>query len=199
MREIQASKITETVAMLCRQANFFLPEDVLRSVEAAYQKEGSETARDILDQILQNARLAAQKELALCQDTGIADIFIKLGQAAMITGGTLTGAVNKGVAEGYTKGYLRKSVVAEPLEDRKNTGDNTPANIYIESVAGDGIEITVLPKGGGTENASALMMLTPQAGWQGVKDFVIDTVMKKGINACPPLVVGVGIGRSLQA
>ena len=194
MREIQASKITETVAKLCKQANFFLPEDVWHAVETAFQKETSEAGREILDQILQNARLAGQQDLALCQDTGIADIFIKLGQAAVITGGTLADAVNKGVAEGYTKGFLRKSIVAEPLADRKNTGDNTPANIYIESAAGNNIEITVLPKGGGTENASALAMLAPQAGWQGVKDFVVDTVKNKGVNACPPLVVGVGIG-----
>lgn len=198
MREIQASKITETVAKLCRQANYFLPEDVWRAVETAYQKEKAETAREILDQILQNARLAGQKELALCQDTGIADVFIKLGQQATVGGMSLRDAVNKGVAEGYAKGYLRKSIVAGPLGDRKNTEDNTPANIYIESVPGEDIEITVLPKGGGTENASALSMLLPSQGWQGVKDFVIDAVKKKGVSACPPLVIGVGIGGSFS-
>lgn len=199
MREIAAAKITESVAKLCRQANYFLPEDVWRSVESAYQQEKSDTAHEILGQILENARLAGQKDLALCQDTGITDIFLKLGQEAVIKGGSLKEAVNKGVAEGYTKGYLRKSLVAEPLESRKNTGDNTPANIYIESVPGDALEITVLPKGGGTENASALVMLAPSAGWQGVKDFVLDTVNKKGISACPPLVVGVGIGGSFSS
>jgi len=198
MREIPASKITETVAKLCRQSNYFLPEDVWRAVEEAYQKEKSETARDILDQILQNARLAGQKELALCQDTGIADVFIKLGQQATIGGINLRDAVNKGVADGYTKGYLRKSIVSEPLENRNNTQDNTPANIYIESAQGDDVEITVLPKGGGTENASALAMLSPSQGWQGVKDFIIDTVKNKGVSACPPLVVGVGIGGSFS-
>jgi fumarate hydratase subunit alpha len=198
MREISAAKITETVAKLCRQANYFLPEDVWRAVEEAYQKEKAETPREILGQILQNARLAGQKELALCQDTGIADVFIKLGQQAIVGGISLKDAVNKGVAEGYTKGYLRKSIVSEPLGERKNTEDNTPANIYIESVPGDNIEITVLPKGGGTENASALIMLSPSQGWQGVKDFIIDTVKKKGVNACPPLVVGVGIGGSFS-
>ena len=198
MREIPASKITETVAKLCKQANYFLPEDVLRAVNAAYQKEKKPDAREILDQILQNARLAGQKDLALCQDTGIADVFVKLGQSAVITGGPLKEAVNKGVAGGYTEGYLRKSVVSDPLENRRNTGDNTPANIYIESMPGDKIELTVLPKGGGTENASALIMLPPSAGWQGVRDFVLETVKSKGVSACPPLVLGIGVGGSFS-
>jgi len=198
MREIPASTIIDTVAKLCRQANSVLPEDVLRALEAAYQKEKNDTAREILGQILQNARLAGQKDIALCQDTGIADVFVKLGQKAEVTGGSLKDAVNKGVAEGYTKGYLRKSIVAEPLLYRHNTGDNTPANIYYESAEGDKIEVTVLPKGGGTENSSALVMLTPQAGWQGVKSFILELVKSKGIGACPPLVVGVGIGGSFS-
>jgi len=198
MKEISASKITDTVSRLCREANSVLPEDVLRALESAYKRETSGSGREIFEQILKNARLAGQKDIALCQDTGIADVFIKLGQNVAVSGGTLKDAVNSGVAKGYREGYLRKSVVAEPLQLRTNTTDNTPANLYIESVAGDNIEITVLPKGGGTENASALMMLTPQAGWQGVKDFVLETVKAKGINACPPLVLGIGIGGSFS-
>lgn len=198
MREIKAQKITETVATLCQQANYFLPDDVWRTVEAASRKETGEPARSVLGEILENAQLAAKKGVALCQDTGVTDVFIRLGQDAHITGGTLADAVNKGVAEGYTKGYLRKSMVANPL-NRKNTGDNTPAQIYIESVAGDKIEITVLPKGGGSENASALKMLTPAAGWEGIKDFVLETVKAKGISSCPPLVVGVGIGSDFSS
>ena len=197
MKEITSGKIAETVSKLCRHANCFLPEDVWRSLEEAYQKETGERARDIFRQVLENARIAGQKEMALCQDTGITDVFIKLGQGVRVTGGSLKDAVNTGVAEGYARGYFRKSVVKDPLR-RENTGDNTPAQIYIESVPGENLEITVLPKGGGSENASAMKMLVPSAGLQGVKDFVLGTVKAKGGNACPPLVIGVGIGGSFS-
>lgn len=193
MREIQAAKITEAVARLCQQANFFLPEDVWRCIESSARQEDAVTGRDIFDQIRENAQIATKKELPLCQDTGITDIFIKLGQDCHITGGSFEQAVNEGVAAGYTKGYLRKSIVANPLH-RKNTGDNTPAQITCDIVPGDKLEITVLPKGGGSENASALKMLTPSAGWEGIREFVVEAVKAKGINACPPLVIGVGIG-----
>jgi fumarate hydratase subunit alpha len=193
MRDIPAQKITETVARLCQQANYFLPEDVWRALEESSQKEETETGREIFLQALENARIASQKSVALCQDTGITDIFLKVGQEVHVSGEPLIDAVNKGVAKGYREGYLRKSIVANPLH-RKNTGDNTPAQIYTEIVPGDRISITILPKGGGSENASALRMLEPAAGWQGIKDFVLEAVKGKGVNACPPLVVGVGIG-----
>lgn len=198
MREIPVSKITETIAMLCQQANYFLPDDVWRAVNEAYEKETIENSREILKEILENAKLAGQKTIPLCQDTGIAEIFIKIGQDVHITGGGLKEAVNLGVAEGYKKGYLRKSIVKNPLH-RKNTEDNTPAQVYIDIVQGDKLEITILPKGGGSENASALKMLTPSDGWQGIKNFVISIVKEKGINSCPPLVLGIGIGGSFSS
>lgn len=193
MRDIPVKKITDTVARLCQQANFFLPEDVVRSLEQGYLRETSESGRAVFGEILQNAKIAAGRSLPLCQDTGITDIFITLGQDAHVSGGSLLDAVNKGVEEGYTKGYLRKSVVKDPLE-RVNTGTNAPAQVSVDIVPGDRLEITILPKGGGSENASALKMLTPSAGWQGIKDFILEVVKEKGINACPPLIIGVGIG-----
>ncbi|MHB9154933.1 MAG: fumarate hydratase [Endomicrobiales bacterium] len=198
MRQITSKKISETVAKLCQQANYFLPDDVWRAVEEAYQKETAEIPREIFAQILENARVAAQKSVPLCQDTGITEVFLKLGGDVHVTGGNLTDAVNTGVAEGYTHGYLRKSIVANPLH-RKNTGNNTPAQINLELVPGDRLEITVLPKGGGSENASALKMLTPAAGWAGVREFVLETVKSKGISSCPPLIVGVGVGGSFSS
>jgi len=197
MREIAASKITDTVARLCKDANFYLPEDVVRSIASAYKTETSESGKEILGQLIENAKIAQTKNIPLCQDTGITDVFVKIGQEVRVTGGLLGDAVNKGVALGYSQGYLRKSVVSDPLE-RKNTGDNTPASIYSEVVPGDKIEFTVLPKGGGSENTSAVRMLVPSAGWDGVKDFVLQTV-RAAVNACPPMVVGVGIGGSFSS
>jgi fumarate hydratase subunit alpha len=198
MREIAAKKITEVVAQLSQQANYFLPEDVWRSLEEAYQRERSDNGREIFGQILENARDAGQRGIALCQDTGTTDLFLRIGQDVHITGGSLRDAVNAGIADGYARGYLRKSIVEDPLE-RQNTGNNTPAKISIDVVPGDRLEITILPKGGGSENASALKMLTPSAGWQGVRDFVLEIVRTKGVNACPPLVIGVGIGGSFSS
>lgn len=197
MREIPASKITDTVARMCQQANFLLPEDVLRAVGEAYKKENSDAAKEVLSQIVENAKLAGTKGIPLCQDTGIADIFVKIGDDVKIVGGLITEAVNKGVSDGYKKGYLRKSIVNDPVE-RKNTGDNTPANVYIEIIKGDKIEITMLPKGGGSENASAVKMLTPTSEWEGIKEFVLQTA-KAAVNACPPMVVGVGVGGSFSS
>ncbi|HBU69501.1 MAG TPA: fumarate hydratase [Elusimicrobia bacterium] len=196
MRQVEAKKISEAVAKLCQQANYFLPGDVWRSIEAAYQKENG-SARDILGEILQNARSATKNEIALCQDTGIAEVFIKLGGGVAVTGGTLEEAVNNGVAQGYTGGYLRTSIVNDPFE-RKNTLNNTPVQLYIDSAPGEKIEITILPKGGGSENASALKMFTPSASWQDIKDFILELIREKGVNSCPPLVVGVGIGGSFS-
>lgn len=198
MRTIPAAKITETVARLCQQANYLLPRDMQEALSRAFHKEESQRARTVLTQITDNARVAREKSIALCQDTGIAEVFVNLGQDAHIEGAILQDAVNKGVALGYTMGYLRTSIVADPL-DRTNTNDNTPAQLTVAIVPGDCIEITVLPKGGGTENASALRMFSPSAGWPSIVEFVLETVREKGINACPPLIVGVGIGGSFSA
>lgn len=198
MREISANRITETVSRLCQQANYFLPEDVWQSIERAFQKEKTENGREVLAQILENARISTQRSMALCQDTGITEIFLKVGQDVHITGGSLVDAVNKGVSQGYKAGYLRNSIVKDPL-NRINTGDNTPAQIYAESVAGDKLEITILPKGGGTENSSVLKMFLPSDSWQEISQFILEIVKTKGINACPPLIVGVGVGGSFSS
>jgi fumarate hydratase subunit alpha len=198
MRTVSAANIKETVARLCQRANYFLPCDVEEALTKALQKEASPRAREILTQISGNTRVARERSIALCQDTGIAEVFVNVGQDVHIEGDILQDAVNKGVALGYTMGYLRTSIVADPL-DRVNTHDNTPAQLTLAMVPGDRIEITVLPKGGGTENASALRMFPPSAGWPGIVEFVLETVREKGINSCPPLVVGVGIGGSFSA
>jgi fumarate hydratase subunit alpha len=198
MRQIKAKQITEVVSRLARQANFYLPQDVLRAVDRAYEAESNERARKILSQILENAKIAQKRDIPLCQDTGIAQVFLKLGQDVEIVEGGIVDAINEGVKEGYAKGYLRKSILSDPLT-RVNTGTNTPCEIHTELVPGTKLEITLLPKGGGSENASALKMLTPSQGWEGVKDFVIETVKARGVSACPPLIVGVGIGGSFSS
>jgi hydro-lyases, Fe-S type, tartrate/fumarate subfamily, alpha region len=198
MRTIAAAKIAETVARLCQQANYLLPRDVREALSKALPKEESPRAREVLTQISENASVARERSIALCQDTGIAEVFVNLGQDVHIEGEILQDAVNRGVALGYTMGYLRTSIVADPL-DRANTNDNTPAQLTVAIVPGDRLDITVLPKGGGTENASALRMFPPSAGWPAIVEFAIETVREKGINACPPLIVGVGIGGSFSA
>jgi len=194
MREIQASEITATVARLAREANLFLGEDVLTRLRAARAEERSPVGQAVLDQILENADIAAQEGLPLCQDTGFAVVYLDMGQDVHIVGGSVADAVNEGVRQGYTTGYLRKSIVRRPFSARENTKDNTPAVIHTEIVPGDRLTITVMPKGGGCENMSYLKMLTPSAGRQGVVDFVVDCVDKSGANPCPPIIVGVGIG-----
>ncbi len=198
MKQITTQKITDTIARMCTQVNNFLPADVTLAIQQAGRRETSETGRAIFAQILENAQVAGRKGVALCQDTGITEIFIKLGQGVEIVGGSLHDAINKGVAEGYEKGYLRKSIVADPF-DRTNTGTNTPAQIYVDVVPGAALEITVLPKGGGSENASVLKMFSPSASWKEVQDFIVEAVKTKGVNACPPLVVGVGVGGSFSS
>jgi fumarate hydratase subunit alpha len=193
VRKIKSETIINIVENLCAEANFKLPMDVLKSLERNIVLEKDTTARDILKDIIENADIAKKEQIPLCQDTGMANFFIKLGRDTEIEGGDIYAAVNKGVSLGYINSYLRKSVVFDPLE-RKNTKDNTPANIYIDMVSGDKIEITFLPKGGGSENASNLKMLTPSVGWNGVKKFILSVVNDKGRSACPPLVVGVGLG-----
>ncbi|MDR2252007.1 MAG: fumarate hydratase [Endomicrobium sp.] len=192
MRKIESNIITNAVKDICAKANYNLPEDLLKSVNTYISLEHGASS-DILEQIVNNVAIAKKERIPLCQDTGTANFFVKLGKDVYIENGNIYDAINKGVALGYTDNYLRKSIVSDPIE-RKNTMDNTPSNIYIDIVSGDKIEITFLPKGGGSENASALKMLTPSAGWEGVKEFVLSVVKDKGRDACPPLIVGIGIG-----
>ena len=192
MRKIESKIITDKVANLCGDVNFNLPQDITDCI-SSYVKNDNSISDNILKEILENAKIAKEKKIALCQDTGTANFFVKIGRQLEIVGDDIISAINKGVAEGYTKYYLRKSIVCDPL-NRVNTKDNTPANIYCDFVEGDKIEITILTKGGGSENASFLKMLTPLDGWQGINNFVIESMKLKGANACPPVIVGLGIG-----
>ena len=193
MREIEAAKITDTVKRLCIQANVILPEDVKNCIIKRKSEENWAPAREILDRIEENFELAAAENVPICQDTGVACVFLEIGQEVHIAGGDITQAVNEGVRQGYAEGYLRKSVVRDPL-DRVNTGDNAPAMIYYDIVPGDKIKITVAPKGFGSENMSQIKMLRPSDGIEGVKAFVLKAVEEAGPNPCPPIIVGVGIG-----
>ena len=192
MRELLAERITETVRRLCIEANCHLPEDVKTCIRDCHAREDWPQARDILERIMENYAVADREDCPVCQDTGVACVFLKIGQQVHILG-NLTEAVNEGVRQGYRDGYLRKSVVRDPL-NRENTGDNTPAMLYTEIVPGDKIEITVAPKGFGSENMSAIAMLRPSDGVEGMVDFVARTVENAGPNPCPPVVVGVGVG-----
>ncbi len=198
MREIGANVIAETVARLCMEANFDLGRDVEHALEQAVVVEESEVGRGVLQQILENARIARQEEMPICQDCGLAVVFLDLGQDVHIVGGDLYAAVNEGVRRGYKEGYLRKSSVRQPFSARINTGDNTPAIIHTRIVPGEQLHITVAPKGGGSENMSRLAMLTPAAGRKGVADFVVRAVDEAGANPCPPIVVGVGVGGTME-
>ena len=193
VREIESAKITDTVKRLCIQANVILPEDVKNCIIKRKSEENWAPAREILDRIEENYELAAAENVPICQDTGVACVFLEIGQEVHIAGGDITQAVNEGVRQGYAEGYLRKSVVRDPL-DRVNTGDNTPAMIYYDIVPGDKIKITVAPKGFGSENMSQIKMLRPSDGIEGVKAFVLKAVEEAGPNPCPPIIVGVGIG-----
>ena len=192
MREIDSSLISEVVARLCIDANYHLPPDMKRQIISSSKEESWETASIILDQIIENFNIADENLQPICQDTGLACVFLSIGQDVHIKG-NLEEAVNEGVRKGYSQGYLRKSVVSDPL-NRVNTGDNTPAMIYYDICPGDKIKITVAPKGFGSENMSQIKMLKPSDGIEGVKDFVIKGVEDAGPNPCPPIVVGVGIG-----
>ncbi len=192
MREINAKLITQTVKKLCIEANYHLSEDIKDCITAAHSQEKWQQAKEILGHIIENYEIADQKNVPICQDTGVACVFLKIGQDVHITG-DITNAVNEGVRQGYNQGYLRKSVVRDPL-DRVNTGDNTPAMIYYNIISGDKIEITVAPKGFGSENMSQIAMLSPSDGVAGVKAFIKRVVEQAGPNPCPPIVVGVGIG-----
>ena len=196
MREISAAQVTAAISSMCIRANYQLPPDVAQRIESYRSSEPWPAAREILDRISENYRLAAAHQLPICQDTGMACVFIELGQELHISG-DLTEAVNEGVRQGYREGYLRKSVVSDPLE-RINSGDNTPALIYYDIVPGDRLKITLAPKGFGSENMSRIRMLRPSDGVEGVRRFVLDTVEEAGSNPCPPVVVGVGIGGSFD-
>ncbi len=192
MREIGAERITEVVKRLCVEANTHLPQDVKNCIEKSYEQETWPQAREILERIMENYSIADKENCPICQDTGVACVFVKIGQEVHVNG-DLAEAINEGVRQGYSEGYLRKSVVRDPL-DRVNTGDNTPAMIYYDIVPGDQLEITVAPKGFGSENMSQIKMLKPSDGLQGVKNFILKVVEEAGPNPCPPIVVGVGIG-----
>lgn len=196
MRSIDSKVIEDTVARLCIEANLRLPPDVINAIERAEKAEPWDGAKRILSLLGDNVRIASEKTLPVCQDTGMACVFVELGQDVHIEG-DFEQAVNNGVRRGYGEGYLRKSVVCDPLR-RVNTGDNTPALVTVKLTRGDKMRITIMPKGFGSENMSALKMLKPADGVEGVRNFVLDTVEKAGANPCPPIIVGVGIGGSFD-
>jgi len=196
VREVNAGVITDAVRRMCITANQNLPEDVRRCITGCYDRETWPPAKEILGQLIENAEVAGREEVPICQDTGIACVFVEIGQNVHVTG-DLSEAINEGVRQGYREGYLRMSVVVDPLR-RINTGDNTPAMIQYDIVPGDGLKITVAPKGFGSENMSAIAMLRPSDGIEGVKAFVMQTIEAAGANPCPPVFVGVGIGGSFD-
>jgi len=197
MKEINTNEIIETIANMCIEANCILNDDIYNSINKSIETEQSPIGKKILNDLIDNADLAKQKQMPICQDTGIAVIFIDVGQDVHIKGGLLTDAVNEGVRRGYKNGYLRKSVVCDPLE-RKNTNDNTPAIIHYNIVEGENLKITVAPKGFGSENMSRVYMLKPSDGIEGVKKAIIKTVDEAGANPCPPMIIGVGIGGNFE-
>ena len=198
MREINTDKIIEKVSQLCQDANFCLGDDVIASIITAKKNEVSEVAEEVLSLILENAEIAANEKIPLCQDCGAAVVFVDLGQDVHVTGGDFYEAITEGVRQGYEKGYLRKSMVERPFSKRMNTKDNTPPIIHTRVVPGDKLIITVAPKGGGSENMSKLTILKPAQGRQGVIDFVVKAVDEAGSNPCPPLIIGVGIGGTAE-
>lgn len=198
MRDINASKITETVKKMCINANYYLSEDMRKRFKEARDRETFPVAQNIMDILLKNADIAANENMPMCQDTGMVVVFLEIGQEVHVIGGSIEDAVNEGVKQGYEEGYLRKSVVGDPLNGRVNTKDNTPAIIHYSIVPGDDFKITIAPKGFGSENMSQLKMLKPSDGIEGVKEFVLKVVREAGPNACPPLVVGIGIGGTFE-
>lgn len=197
MREISTGKIIETVAQMCIESNCYLNSDIETALKDGLKAETNPLAKNILENVLKNADIARRDNVPICQDTGMAVFFLELGQDAHIIGGNLYDAINEGVGQGYRDGYLRKSVVKDPIR-RGNTGDNTPAVIHTEIVPGDSLKITIAPKGFGSENMSAVKMLKPSDGVDGVLDFVCETVRTASGNPCPPIVVGVGIGGTME-
>ena len=198
MRTIEAGAVTEAVSNLFKQANYELGEDVLAALKKARQDEKSPLGREVIDTILKNARIAAEEKIPLCQDCGTAVVFLEIGQDVLVVKGNLYNAVNEGVRQAYNEGYLRKSMVAHPFSERKNTGDNTPAVIHTDIVPGNKLKIAVMPKGGGAENMAKLGMLLPTSGRKGVVDFVVNAVNEAWSNPCPPVIIGVGIGGTAE-
>lgn len=197
MRVIHTDQIRDTIAVMCWEACYYLPQDILDGFRKASETEESPLGKSILDQLIENAQLAAQEDRPYCHDTGLTVVYADVGQDVHIQGGDFTSAIHEGIRKGYKEGYLRNSIVSDPLL-RKNTNDNTPGVIHTRIVPGDQIKLTVLPKGGGSENMSAMKFLLPGDGVAGVKKFVLDTIIAAGGRACPPLVVGVGIGGSFD-
>ncbi len=197
MREIPVQIITEAIKDMCKEANCRLSEDIENAISRGFSEEENELAKSVLSDIMKNANLAQKKEVPICQDTGMAVVFLEIGQEVHFTNGALYDAVNEGVRRGYAEGYLRKSVVKDPVR-RGNTGDNTPAVIHAKIVSGDCVKITLSPKGFGSENMSAIKMLKPSDGREGIINFVLETVKSGGSNPCPPIVVGVGIGGTFE-
>ncbi len=197
VRNVNTRMLTENIKEMCIQANHYLVPDMEKAMRSAYEKESKPLAKQILGQLLENLDIAGEDMIPICQDTGMAVVFLKVGQDVHFEGGSVEDAVNEGVRQGYEEGYLRKSVVGDPLL-RVNTKDNTPAVIHYEIVPGDQVEITLAPKGFGSENMSKIWMLKPADGAEGVKEAIIDTVKEAGPNACPPVVVGVGIGGTFE-
>ncbi len=197
MKVIDATEIIHIVENLCINANYHLNNDILEALQEKLNAEESDVGAHIIDKIIENANIAKTEEMAMCQDTGMAVVFVEIGQDVYISGGSLSEAINEGVRRGYKKGFLRKSVVRDPIE-RVNTEDNTPAVIHYDIVRGDKLKITVAPKGFGSENMSALKMLKPADGIEGVKKFIIEAVNNAGPNPCPPIVLGVGIGGTME-
>jgi fumarate hydratase subunit alpha len=196
MREVDYNQIVDTVSRLCMEANYFLGDDVVKAFNDALKTEESETAKNILNQLLKNAEIARTEKIPICQDCGFAVIFLELGEDVHVKGNIIK-AINEGVSKGYTEGYLRKSIVSDPVKGN-NTGDNTPAIVHTLIVPGDKVKITVAPKGGGSENMSEVKMMKPADGIEGVKNFVIDRVRRSSSNPCPPTVIGVGIGGTFE-
>ena len=197
MRELDVKEITKAVKQLCIDANHKLSSDMVKALSDAKEKEESPLGKQIFEQLQENLDIAEKDMIPICQDTGMAVFFVKVGQDVHLTGGSLTDAINEGVRQGYTEGFLRKSVVSDPLI-RKNTGDNTPAIIHYDIVPGEEVQITIAPKGFGSENMSRVFMLKPADGEEGVKDAIVQAVKDAGPNACPPMVVGVGIGGTFE-
>jgi fumarate hydratase subunit alpha len=197
-RELEVGAITDAVAALCAPASCDLPDDVRAALIAAQQSEESPVGREILAQLLENAAIAAAERVPICQDTGFAVIFAEVGQDVHLVGGDFAAAVQEGVRRGYREGYLRKSIVAEPAHARRNTGDNTPAILHTSIVPGAAVRLTLMAKGGGAENMSSLHMLKPSQGWDGVARAVVETVSRAGSNPCPPTVIGVGLGGTME-
>lgn len=197
-RDLDVGEITAAVKTICMEANYDLPGDVYEALKASCEKEESPVGRAVFEQLIENADIAHAERVPVCQDTGFAVFFVELGQDVHLVGDDFEEAINEGVRQGYTEGYLRKSIAEEPVQARRNTRDNTPAVIHTRIVPGDRVKISMMAKGGGAENMSSLNMLKPSQGWAGVVDAVVDTVSRAGSNPCPPIIVGVGIGGTID-